>query len=106
MLSSSTSALTSQERPLAARDAGKRTGNTNGLSRAGRRAGGHLRARSATSSLLLMVGVILYVLSLMWPLGSLSPSWLAYPLALTGIGLILASLKNVWTSARMFPGRA
>jgi len=52
-----------------------------------------------------MVGLILYALSLMWPLGSLSPSWLAYPLAFIGIGMILASLKNVWTSARMLPRR-
>jgi len=52
-----------------------------------------------------MVGVILYALSLMWPLGSMSPSLMAYPLAFVGIGMILASLKNVWTSAKMFPRR-
>ena len=104
-LTSSSSALTSQGLPLAKRDAGKRTGNTNGLSRAGRRAAGHLRLRSSTSSMLLMVGVILYAISLMWPLGSMSPSLMAYPLAFVGIGMILASLKNVWTSAKMFPRR-
>jgi hypothetical protein len=52
-----------------------------------------------------MVGVILYALSLMWPLGSLTPSILAYPLAFAGIGLILASLKNIWATSRMFPRR-
>ena len=80
-------------------------GKTNGLDHAGLRAPGFLRQHSATSSLLLASGVILYTLSLMWPLASLSPAWLAYPLAFIGVGLILASLKNVWTGARMFPRR-
>ena len=104
-LSSSYSALTSQGRSQAAKEAMKRPGKTNGLDRRGLRAPGFLRQRSATSSLLLMIGVILYALSLMWPLGSLSPSLLAYPLAIMGIGLILASLKSVWTCARMLPRR-
>lgn len=104
-MSPSSSTLTSKGRPLAERTARKRTGNTNGLSRGGRRAGGHLRLRSTASSLFLLVGVIFYALSLVWPLGSLSPSWLAYALAFIGIGMILASLKNVWASAKTFPRR-
>jgi len=80
-------------------------GKTNGLDHRGLRSPGFLRQHSGASSALLALGLILYALSLMWPLASLSPPWMAYPLAFTGIGMILGSLKNVWTGARMFPRR-
>ena len=104
-MSSESPALSSRRLPGKAVEMRRLPGKTNGLDHTRLRALGHLRQRSTISSILLLTGVLLYTLSLMWPLASLSPSWPAYPLTFAGIGLILASLKNAWSGTRTFPRR-
>jgi len=92
--------FTAASRSQAALDAQMRKGNTNGLSRNGRRAPSSLQHRNAFTGLLLTAGLILYTASLMWPLGSFSPSWLSYPLAIAGTVVLLLSLRSMWTSSK------
>lgn len=77
-----------------------RRGNTNGLSRQKHRTRGKIQQRDSFSAMLLLLGAVMYGAAMMWPLASMSPSWVSYPLAIFGVLLLLLSLRNMWERSR------
>jgi len=85
----------------------KREGRTNGLDQGRARKIGTLPSTiSILPHLLFLMGVCLYGASLLWPIGSLTPAWVSFPLALAGIALLILSLRSIWENPRASSARA